>query len=209
MDITIFGATGRTGQVLLPAALVAGHTVTALVRDPSRIRVQHDCLKVLPGSLEDEEQVRQAIAGSRAVISVLGPSRNRPVYEIWAATARIIAAMQDTGARRLIVTSGAGVRDAYDAPGAFDRLMGNLVRLLAEHVYEDMRRSVDEVRRSSLDWTIVRVPMLTNGPRTGRVRVGYVGKGTGPRLSRLNLADFLVAQLSNKSYIRQAPAVSN
>ncbi len=209
MHIALFGSTGRTGQILLADALDAGHTVTAVVRDPSRVGMQSPALSTLSGDLQDPVLVGQAIQGVDAVVSVLGPAQNKPVYEISAATANILAVMQRSGVRRLIMTVGAGVHDPGDVPGAFDRFMGVLVQLMAGYVYEDMRRSADLVRSSSLDWTIVRVPTLTDAPRSGRIRVGYVGRGTGPRLSRHDLADFLLRQLTDKTYIRQALVVSN
>jgi putative NADH-flavin reductase len=209
MNIAVFGSTGRTGHILLGEALDAGHTVTVLVRDPSRVGIQRPALNTLTGSVQDSVAVGQAIHGADAVVSVLGPSQNKPVYEISAATVNILSAMQASGVRRFIMTAGAGVHDPGDAPGFFDRLMGVLVQLMAGHVYEDMRRSVDAVRATTLDWTIVRVPMLTDAARSGKIRVGYVGRGTGPRLSRHDLADFLLRQLTDKTYIRQALVVSN
>ena len=208
MHITLFGATGRTGRIVLLKSLQAGYTVTVVVRDPSRLELESPDLQVLCGSVQDEAQVLQAVTGADAVISALGPAQNRPAYEVSAATANIIRAMQRAGVRRLIVTTGAGVGDPNDAPGLLSRLMGAWVMLVAGHVYEDMRRSVDEVRRSDLDWTIVRVPVLVNAPTAG-IRLGYVGKGTGIRLSRASLAEFLLKQLNDRTLLRQAPVISN
>jgi putative NADH-flavin reductase len=66
-----------------------------------------------------------------------------------------------------------------------------------------------QVRTADLDWTIVRVPMLTDGPRTGKLKVGYVGKGIGPRISCADLADFMVHQVADRAHHRKAPAISN
>jgi nucleoside-diphosphate-sugar epimerase len=208
MNITLFGATGRTGRIVLARSLRAGYTVTVLVRDPAKLELESPDLQVLCGSVQDEAQVLQAVTGSAAVISVLGPAQNGPAYEVSAATANIIRAMERAGVRRLIITTGAGVGDPNDAPGPLNRFMGAWVMLVAGHVYEDMRGSVDEVRRSDLDWTIVRVPTLTNAPATG-IRLGYVGKGTGARLSRTSLAEFLLKQLHDRTLLRQAPVISN
>jgi putative NADH-flavin reductase len=209
MHIALFGSTGRTGRILLAEALDAGHTVMALVRDPSQVAIESPDLTILPGSIQDQDTVDQAVRGAEAAISVLGPTQNKPVYEISTATINILAAMQRSRVNRLIMTAGAGVHDPGDAPGVFDRFMGVLVQLMAGYVYEDMRRSVDVVRASNLDWTIVRVPRLTDAARSGRIRVGYVGRGTGPRLSRQDLSDFLLRQLTDKTYIRQTLVVSN
>ena len=68
---------------------------------------------------------------------------------------------------------------------------------------------VEVVRESDLDWTIVRVPMLTDGPKTGEIKVAWVGKGMGMRISREDLAAFLLEQLDDDTYIHQAPAISH
>jgi len=209
MRLTVFGASGRTGQHVLERALSAGYEVTVLVRDPSRVKLEHAGLKVQVGSLQDAAQVEEAISGSEAVISVLGPTANKPTFEISSATETIIAAMKKLGVRRLILSLGAGVSDLNDAPGLFNRFMDILVKVFSRHVYDDMLQVAAEVRAADLDWTIVRVPMLTDGPRTGKLRVGYVGKGIGPRISRADMADFMVHQVADQTHLRKAPAISN
>jgi len=121
----------------------------------------------------------------------------------------ILAAMRQHGVRRLIQSAGAGVRDPQDTPTLLHAFFGGLTRLLSPNVVADMEQVVDKVRHSGLDWTIVRAPMLTEGPATGRVREGYVGKDIGPRLTRADLAAFMLKQLETKTYVGQAPAISN
>jgi len=209
MKITIFGATGRTGQQLVERALSAGHEVTALVRDPALVRTLGARLRVLTGQLVERAQVGQAITGAESVISVLGPAQNNPTYEISAGIDNIIAMMKENEVRRLILSIGAGVADPHDAPGLFDQFINRLVKIMARHVYDDMRQVDARVRASDLDWTIVRVPMLTDHPFTGKIKVGYVGKGIGSRLGRADLADFLLKQVTDQSYLHLAPAISN
>lgn len=209
MRIAVFGATGRTGLHLVEQALAAGHQVTVLVRDPSKVTIQNASLHVLRGNVQNAAQVEQAISGAEAVISVLGPTQNKPTFEISAGTDNILAAMNKSGVRRLIISVGAGVGDPQDAPGPFNLFINFLLRIFSRHVYEDMQQVAAKVRASGLDWTIVRVPMLTDGPRIGTIRVGYVGKGTGPRIRRADMADFMLRQLTTNTHVRKAPAISN
>lgn len=209
MRLTLFGATGRTGRHLLEQALAAGHDVTILARDPSKVAAESPRLTVLEGGLRDTAQIEQAVAGADAVLSVLGPRENKPTFEITQGTETIMAAMKKHGVRRLIVSAGAGVGDPNDSPGLFNHLINFLLKAVSRYVYEDMVKVVAAVRASDLDWTIVRVPMLTDDPPTGLVKVGYVGKGMGPRISRADMADFMLRQLTDDTYIRQAPAISN
>ena len=209
MKITIFGATGRAGVHLVEQALAAGHEVTILARDPARVKTQHAHLVVLSGNVQDAAQVAQAVRGAEAVISVLGPTQNKPTYEVSAGMDNILAAMRQQGVRRLIVSAGAGVGDPNDALGLPNHLINFLLKTFARYVYEDMRRVVEKVRASDTDWTIVRVPMLTDDPHTGKIRVGYVGKGMGMRIGEADMADFMLRQLNDATYLHKAPAISN
>jgi len=209
MKLTIFGATGKTGRFLVEQALAKGHTVTALARSPDKLAVHHDLLKVIQGDIRDSEKVSQAVAGADAVISVLGPTSNKPEMTVSRGMDNILAAMRQHGVRRLIQSAGAGVRDPQDQPTVVHAFFGGLVRLLSPNVVKDMELVVEKVRGSGLDWTVVRVPMLTQDPATGRIREGYVGKDIGPRLSRADMADYLLRQVESKTYLGQAPAISN
>ncbi len=81
--------------------------------------------------------------------------------------------------------------------------------MMAKNVLADMSRVVEMTRASDLDWTVVRLPMLTDDPKTGNVKVGYVGKGIGSRISREDIADFMLSQLTDEAYIHKSPAISN
>jgi len=209
MKVTIFGSTGRTGALVVEEALKAGYSVAAFARQPEKLRVEHAQLTLCQGELLDSDAVAGALHGAGAVISALGPTSNRPELTVSRGMPGILAGMQWHGVRRLIVTAGAGIGDAEDAPTVFSRLMDALVRTLARNVYEDMLRMAELVRASDLDWTIVRTPMLTDQPKSGQVKVAWVGKGMRPRITRGDLAAFLVSQVEDPTYLRRSPAVSN
>lgn len=208
MNLTLFGASGRTGQLILDQALAQGHQVVALARNPARLGAERPGLTVVAGDARDPAAVSQAIAGAEAVISVLGPTGNRPELAVSQAMDNILASMHTYGVRRLVLTVGAGVRDPRDKPNFVHGFFGTLVRLLSRHVYQDMLAVADKVRASDLDWTIVRVPVLVDGPRTGRVWVGYVSSEMRPRITRADAAGFLLNQLADATYLKQAPAIS-
>jgi hypothetical protein len=83
------------------------------------------------------------------------------------------------------------------------------LRILSGNVYADMVKMVEIIRESDVDWTIVRVPRLTDDPKTGEITAAWVGKGMGMQLGRADLASFVLGQVDNDIYLRQAPAVSN
>jgi putative NADH-flavin reductase len=210
MNITIFGATGRTGQRLVERALDAGHHVTAFARTPSKLEVEHEQLTVVQGDVTDPDAVAEAIAGAEAVLSVLGPSGNQPTYAVSRGMQNIVDAMKARGVDRLVVSMGAGVSDPQDNPRLVNRIINAALKLLAANVYRDMKRVAEVVRASDLDWTLVRVPMLSEEAPTGRIEVGYVGdEQIGPRLTRGDLARFMLEQATDDTYLHEAPVISN
>jgi len=209
MKIAIFGGTGRTGQHLVQQALSKGHQVVALVRTPSKLSVKNPSLSVIQGDVTNAQAVAQTITGVEAVISVLGPTNNDPTFEVSQGMTNILAAMKKQAVRRLIISAGAGVGDPNDAPKLFNHVMNFLLKVMAKNVLADMSKVVEMVRTSDREWTVVRLPMLTDDPKTGNVKVGYVGKGMGSRIARADIADFMLAQLSDKTYVRKSPAISN
>lgn len=208
MKLAVFGATGRTGQHLVRQALDQGHAVVALARTPSRLGLTHDRLTVVQGDILNAEAVQAVVSGADAVISTLGPTANKPDFTVSRGMEIIIAAMQAAGVRRLILSAGAGVGDPNDQPKLVNHAISYVLRLVSRHVVADMEQAVERVRASGLDWTIVRVPMLTDAPATGAIREGWVGVNTGARLSRSDMADYMLRQIAGQ-HIRQAPMISN
>lgn len=209
MKITIFGATGGTGRQLVQQALAAGHEVTAFVRDPARLNYQHGCLRIVQGDVTDPVAVEGAVTGAQAVISVLntrGDAKGRPITQ---GTQNILAAMRKSGVRRLVFSAPPSARDTQDAPDLRYKLMISLVKLAAREGYEDLVGSAQAVRASDVDWTIVRLPFPIEQPKTGHVKVGYLNKKSGTRISRGDAAAFMLEEVQESKYLRQAPVISN
>jgi putative NADH-flavin reductase len=209
MRIAIFGATGRTGLLVVAAALRTGHEVTAHTRSPAKLAAHVDELRIVEGDLADSDSIDRAIDRSDAVISVLGPSNNEGRFVVSNGMEKIVASMKKHGVRRLIATAGAGVPDSEDQPTFMSKVMQRLVSAISRNVFEDMVRTVEIIRHSDLSWTIVRVPMLVDGRKTGQVKPAWVGKGMRRQISRADLAEFVVGQLQDDAYIGMAPAVSS
>lgn len=208
MKIVVFGASRGVGLSIVEQSLQAGHTVTAFVRTPSRFTVEHPNLTVFQGDSMDATVVQKAIAGHDAVISVLGPTRP-PVPGMMETSAKnIVAAMKKHGVRRLVSTTGAGVRQPEDRPKLADHLISALLKLLAKDVWLDSAANVNVIQNSDLDWTVVRYPRLTDGAHTHKYRVGYVSRDSSTQLSRADGADFVLKELAEKNWLRKLPLVS-
>ena len=117
MKLTVFGASGRTGHLLVEQALQAGHEVTAFVRTPSKLGIKDARLAVVQGDVADVSQVRKAVARADVVLSVIGPARNSPPDMLSGAARNIVSAMQQEGVTRLIALTGAGVAGPGPAHG--------------------------------------------------------------------------------------------
>jgi putative NADH-flavin reductase len=209
MKLTIFGATGGTGKQLIEQALASGHQVVAFVRDPSRLTTRHDHLTILQGELVDQAAIEHAVLGADAVISALGPRRGAKDKSITRGTENILAAMNKHGVRRIVVTSTPSARGPNDMPDFKFKLAVRMIQLMARGAYEDIVNTAQVVRTSDRDWTIVRVSILVDAPKTGVVKVGHVNKEMGMRITRADLAEFVLKQVQDTKYLRQAPAISN
>ncbi len=209
MKIAIFGATGKVGRHLVDQALERGDEVTVFVRDISKLTTQRDeRLRVVPGDVLDPKDVEQAVAGTSAVLSALGHTKTSSKDVLTEGIKNIAAAMNKHGVRRLVTLTGAGVRDPKDEPKLVDRVIGSLLKLLQRDLLEDAIGQAQVIKESDLEWVIVRAPVLNEGERKGEYRIGYVGKESGTRLSRADVADFMLKQTMDDTYLHQAPIVS-
>lgn len=151
MKIVVFGASGGLGRKLVEQALEAGFIVTAFVRSPEKFTVKHPNLTVFQGDAMDADAVEKAIAGQDAVVSALGPTRPPVPHMMETAAKNIVAGMKKHGVRRIVSTTGAGVRQPEDQPKFVDRFFGFLLNLLAKDVVLDSAASVRVILESDLD----------------------------------------------------------
>jgi putative NADH-flavin reductase len=206
MHLTVLGATGRTGRPLVEQALDADHAVTAFVRDPAKLGIEHDRLAVVEGDAYTGEGVRDAVAGADAVASVLGQTSSGPDDLLEIAGRNVVDAMEAEGVSRYVTLVGAGVRTEDESVSLGGRVMGALLKLLNREVLEDAEAHVRDVRTRDLDWTVVRAPRLTEGPHTGEYRTGDVDLGF-EGVSRADVADFVLACVEDDRYVHELPKI--
>ncbi len=205
MNITLFGATGGTGREITQQGLAQGYDITALVRDPAKLDIEHPNLLVVTGDVLDANVVAQAVAGSEAVIVSLGNTKNNPDDVVSQGTRHIVDAMHEHGVRRLIIVSSLGVGDSKDQVGvAFKLLMKTVLR----KAIEDKEQQEEIVRNSGLDWTIVRPGGLRDGGPTGDYQVSTDSSHQSGMIQRGDVADFVLKQLKSDEYVGRAPAVT-
>lgn len=202
-QIALFGATGGTGLQVLAQALAQGHPVRALVRDPGKLSARNG-LALIQGDALDQSAVSRCVEGADVVICCLGSRHGQNPIED-RATECILNAMRTLGVRRLIAVSSLGVGDSAQQVAPLFRLV---MRLTLRRIMEAKERQEQAIMRSGLDWTIVRPGGLTDGPRTGRYRAGVAKSIRARRVSRADVADFILRELATGEYIGHAAAVS-
>lgn len=208
MRILVIGATGGTGRQLVAQALERGHDVTAFVRSPRKLRIEHPRLAVATGDVLDPASIEAAVRGQDSVVCALGHKRwFYPTRILSEGTRNVVQAMESYGVRRLVVETSLSVGDSFGRMGLYYTLF--TIPVILPWYFWDKLRQERVVRASRLDWTIVRPGSLTNGRRRGVVRHGpRVGSFLWTvRISRADVAAFMLDQLTDDGYLRAAPGV--
>ena len=208
MKIGIIGATRGIGFALLTLALEEGHDVTALVRDPAKLKTIDPRLKVIHGDILDPASVAVLVTGQDAVCSCIGIMPTWKQVDVFSrGAANILAAMGKQAGQKLIAVTGIGAGDSRGHGGFFyDRVFNPL---LLKAIYADKDREEALIRASRVQWLIVRPGFLTNGPRTRkyRVLVRLAGVKAG-KISRLDVADFILKELKKPRHFRKTPLLT-
>lgn len=206
--LLIVGATGGTGRQLVAQALERGFAVTALVRDPARLTISHEQLTVARGDVLDEGSVDAAMRGQEAVLSALGHKRYlSPTRILSEGTRNILRAMEAHGVSRFVCETSLGIGDSAGRMGLYYTFF--TIPVVLPFYFWDKTRQERIIAGSNVDWTIVRPGVLTNGEKRGRYRHGSrIGSFLWTvRISRADVADFMLNQLESDTYLRTAPGV--
>jgi putative NADH-flavin reductase len=208
MKIVVFGATGGTGRAIVETALAQGHSVTAFVRNPDKLGLTHARLVAVKGDVMDAAAVARAVEGHDAVVCALGTPATTKTTVRSEGTRNIVQAMEATGVRRLIAISSMGIGDSKPMlPFLYEYI---IVPLLLRQGFAEHELQEDCIRTSGTQWTIVRPGALTNGARVGKYQHGTRIDTTGLRskVSRADVADFVMTQIGARSYVHATPWIS-
>ncbi|MGE7603064.1 NAD(P)-dependent oxidoreductase [Peribacillus sp. NPDC097675] len=205
MNIIVFGASGKTGKLVVEQALNLQHKVTAFVRNPTKLQINHPNLQIIQGDALDEEAVQTAVSGQEVVISCLGSSsglgKTTVLHEM---TQIIVNAMKAKHVSRIIYMASAGIDK--EIPG----LIGKLTMKMLGNVLEDHHNAVEVIKKNDLIWTVARPMGLSDNPPTGSYREELQGIPKGSRsISRADVADFIIRALTDEKYLNQSVALGN
>jgi len=202
--ILLIGATGATGQELLPRLLASGYTVTALVRRPEAVTINNDHLTVIPGNLRDLAVVDEAVKGQDAVVCAFGPRglKKDNIQEVL--MRNLVAAMTKHGVKRLVNLSAWGADETMRPHGLMQLI---LQKGLLRNIFADKARGERLLFASSLDYVNVCPGRLLNKPARGGVKVSVDGKDIKATMTREDLAEWMIAQIESDTWVRKCPIV--
>ena len=205
MNVLVFGATGKTGSLVVERALAKGHTVTVLVRDP--IKFKRSNVRVYAGNATNPSDVLSAMHGQQAVIETIGGTTPwKSIHLESDSIHAIIHAMQEESVHRLISVSMMGIGDSRPQAPFWYRYL--LMPTFLNGSTKDKTHKEAAIFTGHIDYVIVRPPILKDTPATGHVHILNNG-ATGHTITRADLATFLVDQLESNANLNRAVTVVN
>ena len=213
MNITLFGASGAIGRLVIQQAIQNGDCVTAYVRREDSISIRHKGLKIIVGELSNQSKMEEAIADADVVISTLGPEldTSRKVKSLPIANGHkmIIRIMEKMNKKRLITLGTPTVKAKEDKKQLITVLPGIMAKILYPTGYQEMKEIEQLIKQSTLDWTVVRIinPNLKHRGKDYKISLGDTKGKMG--VSRDNVAQCMYDIAKNNTYHKQMPIVFN
>lgn len=204
--IAVLGGGGRTGKFLIAELLKRGYSLKLLLRKPEEFTIRHSFIEIVQGDAVDPKAIGNLLKDCRAVISTIGQRPAEPLVACQA-TMNILSEMIENDIRRYIVMSGINVDTPFDKKGPQTLAATAYMKSNFPVIQEDRQKAYTLLASSTLDWTLVRVPMIEFTNSTGPLAVG-VDDCPGRSISAGSIADFLANQLSDRRYLRQAPFIA-
>ena len=203
MKVIVFGATGKTGQHVCQRALDQGHAITAFTRSTSKID-RHDMnFSIAQGDVMNAESVISSLTSHDAAIVVLGSNSLRDKTTLTLGTRNVVDGMTQHNMARLVVLSAAGVGDSWKQTPLLARIV---FKTMLRNIYADHQSQEAVVTDSSLDWTIVRAAILKDEPASSSYTASNTAKVR--HINREDVAQFLVTQLNDETYRKQAISIT-
>ena len=208
MKLVIFGSTGSVGSQVVKQALEQGHTVTAFVRNRDKLNAQHPNLNIFTGDVMNPALVEQAVIGHEAAICILGSGKKLSGNVRSQGTKNVIQALEKAGIKRFICQSTLGAGDSWSNLNFYWKYI--MFGFILRKVFADHQIQEEYVRQSNLDWTIIRPAAFIDGDRTGKYRHGFHSSDRTSTLtiSRPDIADFILKQLTDNTYLGKAASLS-
>jgi putative NADH-flavin reductase len=211
MEITVFGASGAIGSLFVHQALRKGHKVKAYVRNPSKVTISHPNIVVVKGELNEKEKIKEAVKGSSAVVSLLGPplKRNYEGTPIVDAHTNIISAMRELGVKRVLTLATPSVKFEKDKKSLMTIMPAVMGKLFLPKPYKEIVTVGEMIKTSGLDWTVVRIIAPNDKAATGNIKVSFGSDKLKMGISRADIATFFLKEIEEGKYIKSMPIIGS
>jgi putative NADH-flavin reductase len=207
LTIAMIGGGGRSGQYIVKQLLSEGHTLKLLLRNPSNFSIEGRAIKIIKGDAADYDAIHSLLYGADAIVSTLGQRKGEPLVTL-KATENILQAIATHGVQRFICVMGLTMQHPTDRKRFETRLATKLLKWIFPSVVRDKQKAFDLLRQSPMPWTIIRTPMIEFSDVQEEVLVS-LEDCPGRKISAASLATFISQQLTDTTYLRQAPFVAN
>lgn len=213
MKIAVLGATGQTGQFLVNQALQQGHIVTAIVRNPAKLTVHHDNLKVVTADIFTSESLTSHFKGHDVIMSCLGFPATfiSKVTGYTTSMGAIVKAMREARVNRIITMTSwyTEPNSGGQSPFLIRFLLLPMIRSVLTNMYE-MEKFLQKT--DDINWTVVRPPGLKNQPASAQeflTHEGYfVPNISGKPVGRGDVARFMLSLLNSNAWVKQGVAIT-
>ncbi len=207
MQIGVLGGTGKVGKFLITELLNQGYSVRMLARNPEAVGIKNDLLHVITGNARSFNSVQRVLAGCDAVISALGNSKKEK-DTCSTAIGHVIKVMREQKISRYLEIAGVGIDTPDDRKGLKTKLINGILNLMFHAVIYDRQKGYQLLKNSPLEWTIIRCPGIETTGIKKPIKISLKDV-PGFKVSASGLADFVITELTGKSYLRQCPFIGN
>ncbi len=207
IKIAVIGGTGKSGKYLVTELLNQGFRFKMLLRNPENFQLSHSSIEIIKGNAADYDDVRLLLTGCQAIISTIGQHGNElPVFS--RATNTVLRAMNEHSIHRYIVTTGLSVDASSDKKSAPTLAGTNWMKTNYPATTADKQAEYDMLVNSNSNWTLIRLPLIEQTAIRTDINIS-LQDCPGDKISAANLAGFLINQLYDDTYIKQAPFIAN
>lgn len=207
IQIAVIGGTGKSGKYLVKQLLLQGFPIKLLLRNPANFKIQNPLVQLVQGDARDENAIRSLLKDCTAVISTLGqPQGEPPIFN--AATTNIIKVMTSYHISRYVVTTGLNVDTPFDHKSEQVKFGTEWMKTNYPLTTADKQVEYETLVKSNIDWTLIRLPMITQSDMVGRVQIA-LDDCPGDQISASDLALFLIEQLNQPTYVKKAPFIAS
>ena len=207
LKVAVIGGTGKSGKYLVQQLVSQAIPFKMLLRDPDKFTIKSPYIEVIQGDARDYKAVRSLIEGCQAVISTLGqPKGEMPIFS--QATTNVIRSMKECRIQRYILITGLNVDTPFDKKGTKTAFATEWMKTNYSQTTADKQTEWAVLSESDVDWTLVRLPLIELTDKTSKIEVS-LEDCPGEKISAVDLANFLIEQLSEDRYFKKSPFIAN